>query len=312
MKIFTILFLLLTLGVFPFQACQKNLNFKSILDTNGDSKLNGEGYSGKPIIYDFLNQKQACLEKGANGNALPNSEIFIFPTGVAELVRENCVDIKPRPLGPQEYSIASNGDLVYQNQIFNSIINQDAFSVVAASCPAGKSLLPNPVRSSILQEPIDLQAKSWEHPGLAVNLVGSMGSLPLYEVKRNDPNALESWHRMAQSPLLAAGESYVFSFYVKPDAVEKALFVSYFANVHYVNIEFDLLTGAATVQSATGIKLISTKAQMFSGGLYISIYFQSLIDTSANMGIASAGQFLGSSISTTALQFEKISNFCAP
>jgi hypothetical protein len=117
---------------------------------------------------------------------------------------------------------------------------------------------------------------------------------------------------MAQSPLLVAGETYVFSVFVKPDPVEKMQFVSYFPNVQDVRIEFDLLTGAANIQSSTGVQILGTKAQMFGGGLYINIFFRSLSSTSANIGVASSGQFLGSSILATALQFEKVSNFCGP
>ena len=117
---------------------------------------------------------------------------------------------------------------------------------------------------------------------------------------------------MAQSPILAAGETYAFSFFVKPDPVEKLQFVSYYPNVQDVQIEFDLMTGAATIQSSTGVQMLGTKAQMFAGGLYINIFFRSLSSTSANMGVASSGQFLGSKILATALQFEKVSNFCAP
>jgi hypothetical protein len=208
--------------------------------------------------------------------------------------------------------VANNGDLIYQNQTFTLLSNQGPFDVVASSCPAGQTPLANPVRQSFLQAPLDLQDPVWEHAGLAVDLVGSLASLPLYQVQRNDPNALESWHRMAQSPLLVAGETYVFSVFVKPDPVEKMQFVSYFPNVQDVRIEFDLLTGAANIQSSTGVQILGTKAQMFGGGLYINIFFRSLSSTSANIGVASSGQFLGSSILATALQFEKVSNFCGP
>ncbi len=305
--------ILLALIILAYQACGNRLDFNGVVENLiSTPDKNGEPYSGKPTIYDFSNQQKVCLEKGANGNALPNSQIFMFPNGLAELVRENCVDIPPKPLSAQDYSIAGNGDLIYQNQIFTTLLNPDPFAVVAAACPAGRTLLAHPVRTSFMQEPLDLQASVWEHPALSVNLVGSLGSLPLYKVQRNDPNALENWHRMAQSPILVAGETYVYSFYVKPDPSEKLIFVSYYPNIQDVEIEFDLVTGAATIQNSMGASQISTQAQMFSGGLYINIYFQSLSSTSANIGIASVGQFLGSSVSATALQFEKVSNFCSP
>jgi hypothetical protein len=304
--------LLLLLVFLPFQACTDRTFFTSHDHAIFKSETNGEGYSGKPTPYDFTDKNQACSDKGANGKPLPNSQIFTFPNGLVQVVRENCADITPRTLSSQEYSFANNGDLLYQNQTFAINLNQDPFAVVAASCPTGRTLLANPVRTSLMRDSLDLQTSGWESPGLAVNLEGSLASLPVFKVERNDPNALESWHRMAQSPFLASGESYVFSFFVKPDPNEKVMFTSYYPNVQDFRMEFDLVTGAATVQSLTGVKLLSTKAQLFAGGLYINIYFQTLSNVQANIGMASSGQFLGSSISTTALQLEKLSNFCSP
>lgn len=308
-KATALLFLFLVL--LPFQGCGGKMGFLSLKETGLQSE-NGEGYGGKPTPYDFSDANRTCADIGANGKPLPNSQIFLFSNNTARLVRENCADIVPRTLSIADYSFAANGNLIYQNQTFLRNSSQSPFDVVAATCPAGKTMLANATRTSFVQEPLDLQSAVWEHGGLAVTLEGSLASLPLYRVERNDPTALESWHRMAQSPILTAGESYVYSFYVRPDASEKAMFTSYFPNTQDFRIEFDLVGGGATVQSAVGVAQVSTKARAFAGGLFISIYFQSLASTSANIGIASSGAFLGSAISTTALQLERISNFCSP
>lgn len=305
------IFLLLSIFL-PFQACNRQTLFSSPLAVELKSESNGEGYGGKPTPFDFLSQNTPCLEVGANGQPLPNSTLFSFPNGIVQLVREQCVDRMPRILTSSEYSINSSGDILYQNHTFRKNLTQSPFDVVAADCPAGSTQLKNPVRTSLVAEPLDLQSTAWEHPGLAVILQGTLGSLPVYKIQRNDPAALESWHRMAQSPFLKAGESYVYSFYVKPDSTEKVMFTSYYPNLQDFRIEFDLATGAATVDSLTGVTLIATKAKAFAGGLYISTYFISQSDVSANIGLASAGQFLGSAISATAFQLEKISNFCGP
>lgn len=302
-----ILFILL-----PFQACQDKLNFITDLGSDLKSGVNGEGYGGKPTPYNFEDPKLSCSEIGANGKPLPRAQIFLFSSGLAQLVRENCADITPVPLSSQDFSMGSQDEIIYKNQSFLANRSLDAFEVVAASCPAGQTMRAAPVRLSDLQAPLDLQDPIWEHGGLSVTLEGSLASLPLYNVRRSDPSALESWHRMAQSPLLRASESYVFSFYVKPSATEKAMFTSYYPNVQDFRIEFELLTGTANVQSLTGVNLISTKAQAFAGGLYVSIYFQPLSDVQANIGVASSGQFLGSNLSMTALQLETVSNFCSP
>lgn len=306
-----LLLFLIFLSFLPFQACGNRIFFQSNGQTAFKSETNGEGYSGKPTPYNFADPARTCTEIGANGRPLPNSQIFAYANGLVQLVRENCVDIAPRTLASQDYTMA-NGTIVYQNLTFAGNFSQDPFAVVAASCPAGKTLLPNATRTSLVREPLDLQAAVWEHPGLDVALVGSLASLPLYNVQRNDPNALESWHRMAQSAIFQSGESYVYSFFVKPTTAEKAMFVSFYPNVQDVQIEFDLSTGAASVQSTTGVTLEGTKAQHFAGGLYVSVYMKALSDVHANIGVASSGQYLGSSILVTALQLEKVSNFCSP
>jgi hypothetical protein len=295
-----------------FQACNKGVVFDPNEISQPKTQLNGEGYSGKPSPYDFRNPNLPCLEKGANGAPLPNSQIFIFPTGPAQLVRENCTDITPRSLDPRDYTIASNGNVIYQNQTFASNLNQGPFDVVAASCPAGKTMLANPVRSSLVFDPLNLQSSVWENGGLTVSWEGTLASLPVYKVERRDPNALEGWRRMAQSATMNVGETYVYSFFARTDPSEKVMFVSYYPNVQDFRVEFDLVTGAAATQSSVGVNILSTKAQKFGGGLYVNIYFQPLSTVHANIGISSSGQFVGSSISTTALQLEKVSNFCSP
>lgn len=304
--------LLIFMIVLSFQGCGGKVGFFTSEEDRDSKFKNGEGYGGKPTPYDFLDPKRVCADVGANGKPLPTSQIFVLSDKSVQLVREGCADTKPRTLAASEYSFAPNGDVVYQNQTFTRNTTQDPFDIVAATCPSGRTPLANPVRTSFLAEPLDLQAPVWESAGLAVTLEGALASLPLYQVQRNDPTMLEGWHRMAQSPILTSGEAYVFSFYAKPDSSARALFTSYYPGVQDFRIEFDLVTGAATVQSAVGVKLLSTKAQSFAGGLYINIYFESLNNTSANIGVASAGEFLGSSISMTALQFEQVSNFCSP
>lgn len=299
-----------------FQACGsgRNANFFEI-KTNLSSTAaggNGDGYTGKPSPYDFRNVNQACLEKGANGKPLPNEQIFIFPSGLAQLVRQNCLDIAPIPLSSDQYSVLVNGDLVYQNRTFVANVSQSAFDVVAASCPAGKTLLPTPVRTSLVKSPLDLFSDDWARDQLKVTLEGSLASLPVYKVERVDPSALESWHRMNQSPHFVAGQDYVFSFFAKPDATEKVMFTSYYNTVQDLRIEFDLITGNARVDSSLGVTNLTTQTKILGGGLYISIYFKSDSDINANIGIASSGEFVGSFISVTALQLEKISNFCSP
>jgi hypothetical protein len=295
-----------------FQACNGKVNFTSLPTGDFKSDQNGEGYSGKPTPYNLLQPNMPCSEIGANGKPLPNSQIFEFSNAAVQLVRENCTDIQPRILDSHEYSRGSQGEITFQGKAFVLTPISDPFQVVAASCPPGKSLIPSAQRTNLLKDAINLTSPAWEHGGLGVALEGSLASLPLYRVERTDSNALESWHRMAQSPLLLAGEKYVFSFFAKPSSTEKVMFTSYYPNIQDFEVEIDLLTGAASIKSAVGVNFLSSKAQPFAGGLYINLYFEVLSNVQANIGAASSGQFLGSSISLTALQLEKISNFCTP
>ncbi|MBC7464411.1 MAG: hypothetical protein H7256_00325 [Bdellovibrio sp.] len=311
----SILILVSFLLTLYFQSCGLDRSGNFSQTNNAVSSVesgNGDGYTGKPTPYDFRNLTQACVENGANGKPLPNEQIFIFPSGVAQLVRQNCMDISPILLDSSQYSVVASGSLIYKNRTFVTNLSATAFDVVAASCPVGKTLLANPNRTSLVNSPIDLLSIDWARDQLQVKLQGSLASLPVYKVERVDPYFLESWHRMNQSPYFVAGQDYVFSFFVKMDATEKMMFTSYYSAVQDLRIEFDLLTGAANVNSSMGVSNLTTKSQVISGALYINIYFRSNSSVNANIGLASSGQFIGSFVTMTALQLEKISNFCSP
>lgn len=299
------------LATIAFQACS-GISFhrpdSQILKSEG----NGDGYTGKPSPYNYKDPLAMCLEKGANGEPLPNAQIFVFPSGGVQLVRENCADIPPRPLLASEYSFDASGNIMYQNQVYQLTPIQTGFEIVAAACPAGRTLLPNPDRRSLIGAPVDLQSSAWAHQGLTVSLLGSLASLPLYQVQRTDPAMLEGWRRLNQSLNLNGNETYVFSFFAKPDANERLLFTSFFANYHDLRVEFDLSNGNAFVQSSSGIKTLTTQTTAFAGGLYINVYFELNANSPANIGIASVGTTLGSSVAATAVQLERVANFCAP
>src|SRR5690349_1840497 len=100
--------------VLAFQGCSDSLLFRGNSGTYAQkSENNGDGYTGKPTPYDFLDTRKVCTELGANGQPLPTNQIFLFPSGGAQLVRENCIDIPPRNLSSQEYSFESNGDILF-------------------------------------------------------------------------------------------------------------------------------------------------------------------------------------------------------
>jgi hypothetical protein len=259
--------------VLAYQGCGNHLSFISPESIAANkSENNGDGYTGKPSPYDFRTSTEPCLDKGANGKSLPNAQIFIFPTGGAQLVREQCADITPRPLSSQEYTVLPNGDLMYQNQTYASNLNLGDFDVVAASCPPGKSVLANPVRESLIAPPLYLQDSGWAHPGLTINWDGTLASLPVYKIERTNPNQLQAYNRMNASLRMNANETYVFSFFAKTDPTEKVLFTAYYPNNHDFRVEFDLLTGSPTVQSISGVNLIGTHKLELLVAVCISIF----------------------------------------
>jgi hypothetical protein len=310
---------LLIILIFPivvsFQACTNEVNFSSAENLANIKPQNGEPYKGKPDPFDLVLPNQQCTEVGANGRPLPNSQIYIFASGSAQLVRENCVDITPRDLTANDYIKMASGDVIYQNQTFTNNVNQGDFDVLAATCPAGKTLLANPVRKNLLNGGLNFLSPRWQlAPGTTVTFDGSMYSLPGYKIEVVDPTQAQ-WNGVAQTQnlsTLSSAETYVFSFYIKTSATEKLHFAAFFYNNHDLDIEFDLLTGASRTIRSTGATILSTKAQMIGGNLYINIYYRLLVSSSSNMGINSQNTVMGSQLTATAIQLEQLSNFCAP
>lgn len=297
-----------------FQAC---VGIDSIFSSRGGKRSNlsgnGEPYGGKPRSYEAREPQNPCAEIGKDGVPLPNHQIFGYGNGTKQSVREGCRDIVPVTLNEGDIQVTPTGDIIYKARTYILNTSSGDFDVVAADCPAARAPLPSPVRSNMVTHSQDLMAADWGGgvQGLTITPEGALGSLPLYTISRNSPSALENYRRPSQNPMQVAGETYVFSFYAAPSA-EEALFISDSAGIQDLEIVFNLNTGASTVLVSTGTTNVSTSARPFGGGLFISVYFTALISGNVHVGVAANSENVGSSISTTAFQLERVANFCAP
>lgn len=297
-----------------YQACGKRVDFKSH-EKASSSTDNGEGYAGKLTSYEFRDPAQACVQLDKNNRPLPNGQIFSFENGGLQLVRKLCADITPQNLNPQDVVVQPNGDFQFQNQNFAALALQD-FGVVAANCPVPRAPAASPVRVSLLPPVLNLTAAGWgTHDSVTASYMGSLSSLPLFNVERTNPSALDNWRRLSASANLVNSEMYVFSFFAKRSVSgERALFIGSHANISLMDVEvaFNLDTGAASVLVASGVTNFSTTSVVVGDGLYFSVYFQPSTASTFNFGVAPESATLGARIAMTAMSLERVSAFCAP
>lgn len=301
--------------VLAFQGCGVGTNphFSSdISEPMMMSSGNGDGYGGKVTRYERREQDQPCTQTGKDGKALPNDEIISYSMGATQLVRRECADIAPLTLTPQEIIPTAPGVLTYNGKVFTEQLDVSSFNVIAATCPAGRNALPSPARINLMENPDNLMGTEWSRqPSITTRIVGSLASLPLIEIARNNSTA-EGWERFAQTPTVNGGELYVYSFFVMPSA-ETIRFISYSdTTVHDLEVTFDGMTGSATLLNDTGVSNVSTSVRNFAGGLFLSVYFMPNIAMNANLGFAPQSTALGAAVRTGAIQLEQVSSFCGP
>jgi len=320
LKLYIVLLLMSLFGtVTLFQNCSnRSVQFHNHEQTSGTIVLadsgNGEGYGGKLDRFEHRIPEEECLESGMNGQKLPNGQIFAYSTGLVQIVREKCADISPRTLRNTEYTFDVAGNIIYSGRTFAATAPGD-FDTLAAACPIGRTPLPGAGRTNLLAESQNLMASNWGGPpipGLTVQLIGSLASLPLFSITRSDSGMLENWRRPAQNPSQIGNQDYVFSFFASPSASERALFISDQTGLQDLEIEFNLSTGASNILVSSGVSNVSTTSRPFGGGLFLSVYFRPSVSANPHIGVASADQRLGSAIAATAYQLERVSAFCSP
>ncbi len=303
---------ILFLWVLSFQACSDGQIAFSPQGFAKTSSGNGEGYDGK-LRFEYRDSASVCVEKGANGQPLPNRVIFAYSAQQFQLVRNQCQDIQPVFLTDQDVSQGLD-QLTYQNQVYNLVSESKDFDVLAAPCPSNQNLKTGVTRTNLMGDSIDLLSSRWDrHPGIMVQASGSLAGLPLFQISRNDSALLDAWRRLNQYTPVLAGETYVFSAFIRRDASQDALFVFYAEpTADYFSLSVNLITGQATSPSGPGFSNISVATQSLASGVFISVFLTPNNSGNLYPGITPKGQTLGSQIFATALQMEKVADYCGP
>jgi hypothetical protein len=300
-----------------FQNCENHPKFNSeekILASNG----NGDSYGGKPDINYYLDPVNSCAEKDRKGNPLPNSQIYVYRnSGSVFMVRENCVDIKPRQLQSTEYSFANDGTLaVLVNGLrFDPYVVQNELDLIAASCPAGMSER-SVARTNLVPNSQDMTDVStwWNHIGILASFNGVIGALPSFSIERNDPTLLDYWRRAHYAMVLKTNTRYAFSFLLKP-GTDNSAFVSITDDANpgsaALSLTVDSISGVATVTENKNFLAVSSSARSFSGARFVTVYFTTPASIGNSViGLGPNGTQLGDAITTSSMQLEEISSFC--
>lgn len=312
---------LVTLLLLPFQNCSTPKFDTSQLKSYNSG--NGDAYEGKLTRYSHNNN--SCTEIGANGQPLPDRMIYVFgeyPNIQAQLVRQSCSDLEvPLNIDVAQLQFTGTngtGNLTYQGISYQPLVAIGDFDVVAAACPAGRAPLASPRRVNLLQASQNLTDPAWMTvDGIGATMTGSLGSMPRYQILRNDPNYTDFWRRLGQVLPLPAGKTYAFSFLAKADSSQWAGFSFYEAMDYTFTLSVNLATGQVRDDGYQGLTA-RTVSRAFSGGRFITIYFTTPRPASyAAVGVYPStpttndnGQY-GDSLFATAIQLEDTDAFCA-
>jgi hypothetical protein len=286
---------------------------------------NGDGYEGKPDAI-FLQHEPAaaCADIGANGQPLPNQEIFYYQSlSYSYLVRRNCQDIKPEKIDNSQIQVTESSpgnriftSLVYNGQSYTPMVEGD-FAVIAANCPAGMSLKPGAVRTNIFKDSQNFATGNWiYHEGIQnpPELIGTIAGLPGWAIRR-EGTAMEFYRRAHQVPLINAGTRYALTYLVKSGTkTSTSIHLWQWQRSSYI-FDVDLITGAVTLQDNSGFVSASALVSSFSGGKIITLYFEPVSTWEMDIGITPQARWVapgvpGDDVYVTAAQLEEVSNFC--
>ena len=308
--IFLTLLTVSTLSVL-FQNCSGVASFTSA-KTEKASGGNGDGYQGKPTIYDYYSLIAPCTEVGASGAPLPNEEFFVYSSLKAKKVRSSCQDISPQPVTESEITFSSDrSTLTYNQNTFTRRPPTSDFAVVAAGCPAGMTTIPGAVRTNIFLDSQDLNGPSWSyHPGVASLLDGTIAGLPRYSVYRATAPYGSYWYRPSQLYRLRPGTKYAYTFVAERQTNDVARVFIWQYQAANIVAELNLATGVPVIETADGVGNFSIQVRPLGKGYATTIYFDATSTEIADFGVASFGAAQGDSIYTTAFQLEEVVSFC--
>jgi hypothetical protein len=317
-------FVLLVAG---FQNCSRPTKFGSV--DSAQFSGNGDGYTGKPILFRRFDPGNPCSGKDSLGHALPNDQIF-FQGDLNEplkphLVRNKCADIAPVELASADITLNAEGDkLSYKGMSFDGFRPAGDFDLVAASCPAGRTPKSGVTRTNLFFNSQDFSESpsGWNwHFGIVALLDGTIMSLPSYQLVRNDANNLQGYNRISQYPILQPNTEYTFSFLARKGSMSSISFRSYHAapvdpnQNEYLIVDFDLNNGTYAVNGQYNLAAPEVSIVPMGNGYFCTIHYKTgvLPADSTDIGLApSAGAYgaVGDSVIATAAQLVPTGQFC--
>lgn len=322
-KFFAILIFAITL--FGFTNCDRvnfstlnsppQQNSNSSAASNTDSG-NGDGYGGKPTIFDYSDNQNPCKELSTRGRPLPNSQIFKY-SNKASLTRKECQDITPISIATSDVTMQLDGSLNYSGQSFlPSALNE--FDLKVPNCPSGMMFKPVVQHNNLLYSPLDLtDSSAWDtmQNSIAANLFGSFGGLPMFRVSRNVDASVQTWLRLNEYILLSPNRHYAFSFFARADNAPELSMLIYDSAPLLVDVgvTWNLTTGAVMENRNVGLLEVATSATPVAGGFFFTYYFKtnSMI-RGLDIGFAPKQTSIGNSIFAAGAQLEDMDSICMP
>ena len=255
-----------------FQNCTPSQTFEG-RTTSQMSPGNGNGdfYGGKPILYSHF-AADSCRETGRDGKPLPNSQILAPKAGQYKLVRSDCADLNAIDLSPSSVQVTGN-DVVYEGRSYALATIKDDFSVIAANCPAGRTLKPSASRVNLIPNAQNMLDTStwWNHEGVLTSLSDTLAGLPAFTIRRNDPTRLDYWRRAHPDLTLAPNKTYAVSFLARAGTVGEMYF-STSQGSSVISAAVDIATGSTRVFEQQQITLISSESRTIGSSRYYTLF----------------------------------------
>ena len=301
-------------------------------NTSSVKLANGEGYSGKVGLYRRFDTQVPCTEKDRDGKPLSNEQIFYqssFFGGAKEpfVVRENCQDVNPAPIGSNAVNFDAVGNLSFKGRAYENYQANADFQVLASACPSGKTPIIGALRTNLIvnsqdwtEQPV-YQGWMW-HSGIQALLNGSIKSLPAYTISRTDPAFPEEFRRISQLKQLKPNTEYAFSFLAKKGTRDSINF-RYFRvdqrtnNEEYIVLDFNLISGTATFRQNDFLSQATVTITPVGEGFFCTVFFKTSATAGENFsdfGFSPSAKNgvtrVGDSVFATAAQLETTTSYC--
>lgn len=312
------LVLVAVISLIGYQNCSRILLVGQSEKASMGGGGNGDGYEGKPDkIFVQNDMTMPCSEIGANGQPLPNREIFYYQSlSYSYLVRRDCADIAPEKIQNADLQVDLTTNTVIYQGLTYSLQPPGDFSVVAASCPTGTSPIPSVTRTNLFADSQNLAGSSWWfHEGLEIppQLVGTIAGIPSWAVRRVG-TLMDFYRRARRIYNVTAGTQYALSYLVRSGTKQAvSIHLWQWQRSSYI-FEVDLNNGAVTITDNQGITNPVVVTTPIAGGYFITLYFTPQSTWELDMGPTPQARYpfgvAGDEVHVTAAQLETVSSYC--